>query len=77
MIVLKLGQRERLAMKWIDIFEAEGTMGTLTKESDAKDFHITMKSGAASAIAEKVVHGCQRKNHSVPSVDLQTSFTMV
>jgi hypothetical protein len=29
-------------MKGIDIFETEGTMGTLTKESDAKDFHITM-----------------------------------
>jgi len=29
-------------MKGIDIFETEGTMGTLTKESDAKDFHITI-----------------------------------
>ena len=45
-------------MKWIDIFETEGTMGTLTKESDVKDFHITMKSGAASALAENFVHGC-------------------
>jgi hypothetical protein len=29
-------------MKWIDIFETEGTMGTLAGESDAKDFHITV-----------------------------------